>query len=107
MRTKRPGWPRAFGETFLSRFGLRARSSSPRHEATRWSHAPWPPSPSSANASMGRTLRLVSYNVRYFGHALKGLASTRGAKRVIASRLVDLDPRPDLICLQEVETISL
>jgi endonuclease/exonuclease/phosphatase family metal-dependent hydrolase len=52
-------------------------------------------------------LRIVSYNVRYFGHALKGLASTRGAKRSIAAQIAALDPLPDIVCLQEVETISL
>lgn len=54
-----------------------------------------------------RPLRIVSYNVRYFGHALRGLASTLGPKRRIARALLALDPAPDLICLQEVETRSL
>jgi endonuclease/exonuclease/phosphatase family metal-dependent hydrolase len=53
------------------------------------------------------SVRLVSYNVRYFGHALKGLASTRGAKAAIAESLADLTPLADLIALQEVETRSL
>jgi endonuclease/exonuclease/phosphatase family metal-dependent hydrolase len=52
-------------------------------------------------------LRVVSYNVRYFGHALRGLASTLGIKRRIAGALLKLEPRPDIICLQEVETTSL
>jgi endonuclease/exonuclease/phosphatase family metal-dependent hydrolase len=52
-------------------------------------------------------IRLVSYNVRYFGHALKGLASTRASERAIAGRLAELDPLPDIVCLQEIETISL
>jgi endonuclease/exonuclease/phosphatase family metal-dependent hydrolase len=52
-------------------------------------------------------LRIVSYNVRYFGHALKGLASTRASQRGIAARLAVLDPLPDVVCLQEIETISL
>jgi len=52
-------------------------------------------------------LRVVTYNVRYFGHALKGLASTRGSKQAAARALAALDPLPDLICLQEVETISV
>ena len=54
-----------------------------------------------------RSLRIVSYNVRYFGHALRGLASTRGSKRGVAEALASLDPAPDIVCLQEVETISL
>lgn len=52
-------------------------------------------------------LRIVTYNVRYFGHALRGLASTRGGKRGIAEALAGLEPAADIICLQEVETISL
>ncbi len=52
-------------------------------------------------------LRIVTYNVRYFGHALRGLASTRRSKRGIAEALAALDPVPDIVCLQEVETISL
>lgn len=49
----------------------------------------------------------MSYNVRYFGHALRGLASTRAPKRGIASALAALDPLPDVVCLQEVETESI
>lgn len=52
-------------------------------------------------------VRIVSYNVRYFGHVAKGLASTRAGKRGIARTLASLEPLPDLICLQEVETSSL
>ncbi len=53
------------------------------------------------------TLRVVSYNVRYFGHALKGLASTRHSQRRIARVLASLHPAPDLVCLQEIETTSI
>ncbi|MGQ0506963.1 MAG: endonuclease/exonuclease/phosphatase family protein [Myxococcaceae bacterium] len=56
---------------------------------------------------MAGPLRIVSYNVRYFGHALRGLASTQGPKRRISAALLGLSPLPDVICLQEVETISL
>jgi endonuclease/exonuclease/phosphatase family metal-dependent hydrolase len=52
-------------------------------------------------------LRLVTYNVRYFSHALRGIASTKKGKLGIARALAALDPRPDIVCLQEVETISL
>ena len=52
-------------------------------------------------------MRIVSYNVRYFGHALKGLASTRTSKTAIARSLSELTPLPDVVCLQEVETSSL
>lgn len=54
-----------------------------------------------------RPLRIVSYNVRYFGHALRGLATTRTSLERIAQRLASLTPLADLICLQEVETRSL
>jgi endonuclease/exonuclease/phosphatase family metal-dependent hydrolase len=54
-----------------------------------------------------QSIRIVSYNVRYFGHALKGLASTRGPEHRIARALASLGPPPDVVCLQEIETISL
>ena len=52
-------------------------------------------------------LRILSYNVRYFGHGLRGLASTRASQRRIAERLAVLEPLSDVVCLQEIETISL
>ncbi len=52
-------------------------------------------------------LRILSYNVRYFGHATRGLASTRSAMLRIARAVAKLDPLPAIICLQEVETRSL
>jgi endonuclease/exonuclease/phosphatase family metal-dependent hydrolase len=54
-----------------------------------------------------RPLRIVTYNVRYFGHALRGLATTRTSIEAIAARLAALTPLADVICLQEVETRSL
>ena len=52
-------------------------------------------------------MRIVSYNVRYFGHALKGLASTAGAKTRISRAIASLRELPDVGCLQEVETRPL
>jgi endonuclease/exonuclease/phosphatase family metal-dependent hydrolase len=52
-------------------------------------------------------LRILSYNVRYFGHATRGLASTRAAMHRIAGAIAGLDPLPTIVCLQEVETRSL
>ncbi len=52
-------------------------------------------------------LRVMTYNVRYFGHPTRGLASTSAAFSRIARSLAALDPTPDLVCLQEVETQSL
>ncbi len=72
----------------------------------RAQHAP--PGPGRATFHpVASPIRIVTYNVRYFGHALRGLASTRGSKRGIAQALASLDPIPDVICLQEVETYSL
>jgi endonuclease/exonuclease/phosphatase family metal-dependent hydrolase len=52
-------------------------------------------------------LRAMTYNVRYFGHATLGLASTSAVVARIAESLARLSPPPDLVCLQEVETQSL
>ncbi|HEY1695331.1 MAG TPA: endonuclease/exonuclease/phosphatase family protein [Polyangiaceae bacterium] len=56
---------------------------------------------------MSHPLRIFSYNVRYFGHATRGLASTRKAMQRIARAVAALDPLPGVVCLQEVETRSL
>ena len=56
---------------------------------------------------MTEAFRVVSYNVRYFGHALKGLASTVISKKAIAQGLAKLEHSPEIICLQEVETRSI
>lgn len=52
-------------------------------------------------------LRVMTYNVRYFGHATRGIASTGAAITRIARSIAAMDPTPDLLCLQEVETQSL
>lgn len=52
-------------------------------------------------------LRVMSYNVRYFGHASRGVLSTRGGIDRIATTVAKMPALPDLICLQEVETRSL
>ena len=51
--------------------------------------------------------RVLTYNVRYFGHRTRGIASTARAMERIAEALAALDPLADVICLQEVETTSL
>lgn len=56
---------------------------------------------------MSQPIRILSYNVRYFGHATRGLASTPKAMRRIADAIASLDPLPAIVCLQEVETRSL
>lgn len=52
-------------------------------------------------------IRLVTYNVRYFGHGTRGLASTATSMQRIARSLAALSPLADVICLQEVETTSI
>ncbi len=52
-------------------------------------------------------LRVMSYNVRYFGHPVRGAFSTRRGVRNIAERVAGLFHLPDVLCLQEVETSSL
>jgi len=54
-----------------------------------------------------KSLRIVSYNVRYFGHSTRGLASTRTSMRRIAEAIAALRPLPAIVCLQEVETRSI
>ncbi len=56
---------------------------------------------------MRATIRVVTYNVRYFSHWLMGLASTRACARGITARLASLEPPADVVCLQELETRSL
>ncbi|OIP44810.1 MAG: hypothetical protein AUK47_00255 [Deltaproteobacteria bacterium CG2_30_63_29] len=52
-------------------------------------------------------LRVMTYNVRYFGHPTRGITSTESALRGIAAAIGKLNPRPDIIALQEVESHSL
>ena len=52
-------------------------------------------------------LRLMTYNVRYFGHSTRGVVATRRTLRRIAGALASLVPLCDVICLQEVEGRSL
>ena len=52
-------------------------------------------------------VRVMTYNVRYFGHGTRGLASTATAMGRIAQSIATLEPLADIVCLQEVETRSL
>lgn len=54
-----------------------------------------------------RPITVMTWNVRYFGHGLRGLSSTEGGMRRVASALASLDELPDLVALQEVETRSM
>jgi endonuclease/exonuclease/phosphatase family metal-dependent hydrolase len=84
------------------------------HGATQTLHGPArphlvrPAEPEpAAPLAMSGPLRIMTYNVRYFGHATRGIASTGTAITRIARSIAGMDPTPDLICLQEVETQSL
>ncbi len=55
-------------------------------------------------------IRVMTYNVRYFGHAsrpFRGAASTRRSISLITDAIARLERLPHVICLQEVETRSL
>jgi endonuclease/exonuclease/phosphatase family metal-dependent hydrolase len=52
-------------------------------------------------------LRLMTYNVRYFGHGTRGVFATRAGLERVADRIAALDPLVDVVCLQEVEQSSL
>ncbi len=52
-------------------------------------------------------LRVMTYNVRYFGHATRGVISTPGRIRQIARSVACMSPLVDVVCLQEVELASL
>jgi endonuclease/exonuclease/phosphatase family metal-dependent hydrolase len=51
-------------------------------------------------------LRIMSYNVRYFGHGTRGVASTGAGVQRIARSIAALRHLPEVVCLQEVETRS-
>lgn len=51
-------------------------------------------------------VRILTYNVRYFSHATRGLATTARAMRSIADVLARMNPPIDVMCLQEIEATS-
>lgn len=52
-------------------------------------------------------LGILTWNVRYFGHGTRGLRSTDRQIRRAAEAIAGIDPLPDVLALQEVETRSL
>jgi endonuclease/exonuclease/phosphatase family metal-dependent hydrolase len=60
-----------------------------------------------SQSRISHPVRVITYNVRYFGHGTRGLASTATSMDRIAGALAALDPLADVVCLQEVETASL
>jgi endonuclease/exonuclease/phosphatase family metal-dependent hydrolase len=81
--------------------------ATPMDEGAGETRVPGGPVVTTTPTPDGRTLRVMTYNVRYFGHPTRGLASTSAAFSRIAHSLAALDPLPDFVCLQEVETQSL
>src|SRR5256885_3950633 len=85
----------------------RMEASQGVEQAVRSLHGPAKERVGFVPRSMAKPFRLLSYNVRYFGHALRGIASTRGGKRGIARCIAAMEPLPHILCMQEVETYSL
>ncbi|MCA9572564.1 MAG: endonuclease/exonuclease/phosphatase family protein, partial [Myxococcales bacterium] len=56
---------------------------------------------------MPAPLTVMTWNVRYFAHGVRGLSATRAGMVRAADTLAQMMPLPDLIALQEVETRSL
>lgn len=52
-------------------------------------------------------MRIMTWNVRYFGHGSRGLRAFNAWIRRVAGAFGSLEVAPDVICLQEVETRSL
>lgn len=52
-------------------------------------------------------LTLMTWNVRYFGHGAGGLRATQAGIDAVARALTGGEALPDVIALQEVETVSL
>lgn len=52
-------------------------------------------------------VKLVSWNVRYFSHATRGITSTDRSLRGISLALASMDPQPDIIALQEIDDFSV
>ena len=52
-------------------------------------------------------ISILTWNVRYFGHGLRGLRSTNNWIDKIASCIANLEQLPDVLALQEVESFSL
>jgi len=52
-------------------------------------------------------MRILSYNIHYFSNDSKGMWSGKKPQRDIAAALSNLQPLPDIVCLQEMEFKSL
>lgn len=77
------------------------------HAAPTALHVVAPRKAAPAPVTYAEPLRVMTYNVRYFGHATRGIASTSKAITRIARTIASMETTPDLLCLQEVETQSL
>lgn len=52
-------------------------------------------------------LRLMSWNVRYFSHHVRGVTSVERNVRRAAEAVAALDPQPDVLALQEIDNHSV
>ena len=52
-------------------------------------------------------ITMMTYNVKYFGQGTKGVTTTEKTLDKIARAIAELDPIPEIITLQEVESHSL
>ncbi|MEE2900754.1 MAG: endonuclease/exonuclease/phosphatase family protein [Myxococcota bacterium] len=52
-------------------------------------------------------LRVMTYNVRYFGQSFAGAGSSQRSMRLICKAIAGLRELPDIICFQEIEQRSL
>ena len=105
------GEPHAHGgghaHTAHAHGGGHAHGIHAHHAAPAAMHVVTPKKPAAAPAHYAEPLRVMTYNVRYFGHPTRGIASTGKAITRIARTIASMETTPDLICLQEVETQSI
>ena len=54
-----------------------------------------------------RPLQLLSWNVRYFSHHLRGISSTERNLQLAAQAIASFEPQPDVLALQEIDNHSI
>jgi endonuclease/exonuclease/phosphatase family metal-dependent hydrolase len=52
-------------------------------------------------------MRVITWNIRYFSHAVGGVTSLDTTIRSVAKALASLQPQADVVALQEIDTVSL
>ena len=68
---------------------------------------PMPTSEGVGSGGIDDVFRFLSWNVRYFSHHTRGLASTEANLKRISTAIADMDPQPDIIALQEIDDLSV